>query len=274
MRRTRTLVVAGTIAVLLAAVGAISALTRDPKRTYVLPRCGTPANAIKPPRPFPRALPLPRGTVFSTLARYPQVIVVAGRAPLELLPATRFFIRELPRRGFRLGPGESEPGLEAEAGFAGHGIIGRFKVRVLPRCRGAALLVVSISRVNAGTTPTPTFVEGTLPPCAGAGSGLASGLPPSFPLLAGTVIRSSNKQTIRDRSFNFVSALAPGTIDGAAKFILHRLPKAGYRLVGADREATEAEAAFAGHGVHGRIRFHTLFACDGALTIDIATTPA
>jgi hypothetical protein len=279
VRRTRTLVVAGTVAVVLVAVGAISALTRDPKRTYVLPRCATPAHAIQPPSPFPRALPLPDGTVFSTSVRYPAQIVVGGRAPLELIPAVRFLIRELPRKGFRLGQGESEPGLEAESGFVGHGVVGRFRVRVLPRCRGAVLLVVAVSRARAGILPTsPTPVSGVLPACSGAGSsagsgaGVASGLPPSFPLPAGTVVRSSRQQTIRATSFHFVNALAPTTIGGAAQFILHRLPKAGYRLAEADRETNEAEAAFAGHGVHGRIRFHTLLACTGALTVDIVTT--
>jgi hypothetical protein len=110
-----------------------------------------------------------------------------------------------------------------------------------------------------------------MPACAGAGAGAASGLPPSFPLPAGTVIRSSTKQVISKRSFTFVTALAPGTIDRAAKFILRRLPKAGYHLAAADREANEAEAAFAGHGVQGRIRFHTLVACAGALSVDIVT---
>jgi hypothetical protein len=277
VRRTRTLVVAGTVAALLVAVGAISALTRDPKkRTYVLPRCARPAHAIKPPPPFPRALPLPDGTVFSTSVRYPTQIVVGGRAPLELIQAVRFLIRELPRKGFRLGQGESEPGLEAESGFVGHGVVGRFRVRVLPRCRGAVLLVVAVSRASAvSTTPTtPAPVSGVMPACAGAGpdAGTASGLPPSFPLPAGTVVRSSRQQTIRGTSFHFVNALSPATIDGAARFILHKLPKAGYRLAEADRETNEAEAAFAGHGVHGRIRFHTLLACVGALTVDIVTT--
>jgi hypothetical protein len=274
MRRTRTLVVAGTLVVVLVAVGVISALTRDPKRTYVLPRCATPAHAIKPPSPFPRALPLPDGTVFSTSVRYPTQIVVGGRAPLALIPAVRFLIRELPRKGFRLGQGESEPGLEAESGFEGHGVVGRFRVRILPRCRGAVLLVVAVSRASGGTTtPTPTPVSGVMPACAGAGAdaGVASGLPPSFPLPSGTVVRSSRQQTIRTTSFHYVNALAPATIDDAARFILHRLPNAGYRLAGADREANEAEASFAGDGVHGRIRFHTLLACDGALTVDIVT---
>jgi hypothetical protein len=112
-----------------------------------------------------------------------------------------------------------------------------------------------------------------LPACAGTGSGAASGLPPSFPLPAGTVVRTSYKQTVGKRRVVIVLALAPGTIAGAVRFILHRLPKAGYALAQADQEATEAEAAFVGHGIRGRIRFHTLVACDGALTIDIATRP-
>jgi hypothetical protein len=269
--RTRLLVVAGAVVALLVAVGAISALTRDSKQTLVLPRCARPAHAIKPPPPFPRAFPLPKGTVFSTLARYPTQIVVGGRAPLELLPAVRFLVRELPSKGFRLGQGESEPGLEAESGFVGHGVVGRFRVRVLPRCRGAVLFIVAVSSTSAVTTTT-TPAAGGLPACAGAGAGVASGLPPSFPLPAGTVVRSSRKQTIRDKSFQFVAAMSPVTIDGAARFILHRLPRAGYRIAEADREANEAEAAFIGHGVHGRIRFHTLLACAGALTVDIATT--
>jgi len=272
LSRGRLLIVAAAVGALLIAVGAISALTRDPKRTFVLPRCARPAHSIRPPRPFPHAMPLPRGTVFSTLGRYPRVIVLAGRTPLALIPATRFFVRELPRRGFRLGTGESEPGLEAEGGFTGHGILGRFKVRILPRCRGASLLVVSIAR-DTGTTTTTTTTPtagGALPACAGANRSVPSRLPRSFPLPAGTIVRSSQKQTIDKKSFDFVAAVAPGTIDDAALFILHRLPKAGYHLAGADRETTEAEGAFAGHGVHGRIRFHTLLACDGVLTIDVA----
>ena len=68
-----------------------------------------------------------------------------------------------------------------------------------------------------------------------------------------------------------MNAVAPGTIDNAAKFILNKLP-GGYASRRAEREATEAEAAFAGHGMHGRMRFHTLLACAGVLTVDIAAS--
>jgi hypothetical protein len=274
VRRTRLLVVAAIVAVLLAVFGAIAALTRDStKHTFVLPRCALPKHAIEPPPPFPRAFPLPKGTVYSTVTRYPTQIVVAGRVPMGLLPAVRFLVREVPRKGFRLGQGESEPGFEAESGFTGHGIVGRFTVRVLPRCRGAALFLVAVARAAKSGATTTTPVVGGMPACAGAGGGVASGLPPSFPLPAGTVVRTSHKQTIGARPFVLVLALAPGTIADAVRFILHRLPKAGYALPQADQEATEAEAAFVGHGVRGRIRFHTLVACDGALTIDIAAHP-
>jgi hypothetical protein len=270
--RTRLLVVGSIVAVLLVAFGAVAALTRDPKKQpFVLPKCALPAHAIDPPAPFPRTLPLPKGTVFSTVARYPNVIVVTGRTPLELLAATRFFVFALPRKSFRLGPGESEPGFEAEGGFTGHGIVGRFKVRALPRCRGAALLVVSISRAGP-PIPDTSPVRGSLPPCAGAGRSVASGLPASFPMLKETVIRARHKQVIAGHAFDFVSAVAPGSIDDAAKFIRTKLPRAGYRLAEADRESTEAEAAFVGHGIQGRVRFHTLLGCPAVLTVDIATT--
>lgn len=276
MSRTRLIVVASVVVALLVAFGAIAALTRDSKKhTFVLPRCALPANPIKPPAPFPQAFPLPQGTAFATVTRYPTQIVIGGRLPMALLPAVRFLVREVPRQGFRLGQGESEPGFEAESGFTGHGVVGRFTVRVLPRCRGAVLFIVAVALADAtGDTPSTTPVAGGLPGCAGVGSdGVASGLPPSFPLPSGTVVRTSRKQTIGQRPFVIVLALAPGTIAEAARFILHRLPKAGYRLAQADQEATEAEAVFRGHGVEGRIRFHTLVACDGALTIDIAAHP-
>jgi hypothetical protein len=257
---------------MLIAVGAIGALTRDsPKHTFVLPKCSRPTNAIDPPRLFPRRLPLPEGTVFTTLARYPNVIVVGGRTPLELLPATRFLVRELPRKGFRLGPGESEPGFETEGGFTGFGIVGRFKVRVLPRCRGSALLVLSIAPAGPVAVAPAVPARGALPACAGAGAGAASGLPPSFPLPPGTVVRTSHKHTGSGSPVDYISAVAPGSIDSAAKFVLRRLPRAGYRLVQADRETYEADGAFSGHGIRGRMRFHTLLGCPGVLTIDIAT---
>ena len=268
MTRTRVLVVAVAIVVLLVAVGAISALTRDPKRTYVLPKCARPAHPVKPPRPFPRAFPLPKGTTFSTLARYPTQIILGGRAPLEFAATINFLIRELPGSGFRLGRGESEPGFEAESDFAGHGVVGRFKVRILPRCRGAVLFIVSVAREG---TLTPTPIR-SVRACAGRGGKKSHGLPPTFPLPAKTIVRSTVERTVGGRAVRYVTAVAPGTIDGAAKFILTKFPSAGYRLLSADREATEADGTFAGHGVGGRIRFHTMLACAGVLTIDIATT--
>jgi hypothetical protein len=208
--------------------------------------------------------------MFSTIGRYPKTVVAGGRTPEGLLPATRFLVEQLPRKGFRLGPGESEPGLETEGGFAGRGIVGHFKVRVLPRCRGASLIIVSVARAGpVAVAPAVPVKRGSLPACAGAGAGVENVLPASFPLPAGTAIRSSSRSGTA-RPFDYVSAVAPGSIDGAARFLRTSLPRAGYRLVEADREVTEAEAAFAGHGIHGRMRFHTLLACDGVLTIDIA----
>jgi hypothetical protein len=76
-------------------------------------------------------------------------LIVEGRVPLGLISATRFFVNELPRAGFRLGEGESESGREAESDFSGHGVRGRFKVRLLFGCTGASVLLVSV--VTPGT---------------------------------------------------------------------------------------------------------------------------
>ncbi len=172
--------------------------------------------------------------------------------------------------GYKLGSAESEPGLEAEADFTGHGVAGRFKVRRLPRCTRGVLLLLSIARADEVTTAPTAPVNGVLPACAGGGADVATGLPASFPLPPETAIRSSRAQTIRGTEFRFVAAVTSSSIDDAAAFLLRKLPRAGYHITDAEREATEAEASFAGHGIRGRIRFHALFGCPGVLTVDIA----
>jgi hypothetical protein len=113
----------------------------------------------------------------------------------------------------------------------------------------------------------------SLPACAHAGSSVASGLPASFPLPRGTVVRSSKTQTLIGRKFRIVSALAPGTIEDALAY-LRRLRAAGYRFSESDSEENEAEATFGGHGIlQARVRFRTLPECAGAMTLDLGTTP-
>jgi hypothetical protein len=94
-------------------------------------------------------------------------------------------------------------------------------------------------------------------------------LPPAlagFPLPPGSVIdRKESKY-----GYAIYSGYVPGSINPVRDFLVSRLPAAGYRLGGGDSEAVEAEAAYAGHGVHGRWKVRALYACPGALTIRIA----
>jgi hypothetical protein len=53
-------------------------------------------------------------------------------------------------------------------------------------------------------------------------------------------------------------------------FFVGRLPDAGFRLGQGDAEAAEAEAAYIGHGVHGRWKVRAVAGCPGALTLQIA----
>ena len=48
------------------------------------------------------------------------------------------------------------------------------------------------------------------------------------------------------------------------------LRSGGFTPGAGDAESAEAEAAYSGHGVHGRWKLHALFGCPGALTVQIA----
>jgi len=62
----------------------------------------------------------------------------------------------------------------------------------------------------------------------------------------------------------------PGSIWPVRDFPVPHLPPAGYHLGRGDAEASEAEAAYSGHGVHGRYKVRQLAGCPGALSLQIA----
>jgi hypothetical protein len=87
------------------------------------------------PAGFPKSFPLPSGTVLTIVRNYrqpglPPTLLIQGYAPLSFRAAVLFFVRELPRRGYTLGRGDSE-NREAEATIQGHGFRGAFKVGAL-----------------------------------------------------------------------------------------------------------------------------------------------
>jgi hypothetical protein len=106
-----------------------------------------------------------------------------------------------------------------------------------------------------------------LPACAHAGRALA--LPPGlarFPLPAGSVV----DRRVSKYGYTIFTGHVPGAINPVRDFFVYRLPPAGYRLGQGDSEAGEAEAAYSGHGVHGRYKVRQLAGCPGALSLQLA----
>ena len=88
----------------------------------------------------------------------------------------------------------------------------------------------------------------------------------AFPLPAGTVL---DRRRV-EYGYTILGGRVPGGINPVRDFLVSRAPAAGYRIVGGDAEAAEAEAAFAGHGGHGRWKVRLLPGCAGALTLELA----
>jgi hypothetical protein len=106
-----------------------------------------------------------------------------------------------------------------------------------------------------------------LPSCVHPGGRLA--LPASlapFPLPAGSVIERRQLKY----GYAIYSGYVPGAINPVRDFLVSRQSASGYRLGQGDAETAEAEAAYSGHGVHGRWKVRAVPGCPGALTIQIA----
>jgi hypothetical protein len=128
----------------------------------------------------------------------------------------------------------------------------------------AATFALAAAALGGGGRAPAT---GRLPACAAARGRLA--LPAAlagFPLPPGSVI---DRRELK-YGYAIYSGHVPGSINPVRDFLVSRLPRAGYRLGAGDAEAAEAEAAYAGHGVHGRWKVRSVYSCPGALTIRIA----
>lgn len=148
MPRSRVVAIVSLVALLVVAGAIVGALRSGHRpRLPPLPRCARPARTIPRPAVLPESFPLPAGTVFTGVDRkYAGAPVVSGRIPLDVGPASMFLSRRLPAAGYTLSYGEQEVGYEAESGYAGNGVSGRFKVRVLFGCHGATRLWIAVHR--------------------------------------------------------------------------------------------------------------------------------
>jgi hypothetical protein len=64
---------------------------------------------------------------------------------MEFRTAVEFFMRQLPKAGYKLGEGDAEQD-EAESGFSGHEITGRWKVNGILDCPNAVTLALFVNR--------------------------------------------------------------------------------------------------------------------------------
>jgi hypothetical protein len=106
-----------------------------------------------------------------------------------------------------------------------------------------------------------------LPACARAHGAVA--LPRGlrgFPLPRGSVIDAR----VEEYGYVVVRGRIPGYINPIRDYLLSRAPAGGFRVVGGDAEAAEAEAAFVGHGGRGRWKVRELPGCAGALSLELA----
>jgi hypothetical protein len=106
-----------------------------------------------------------------------------------------------------------------------------------------------------------------MPACAGAGPAvrLPANFPRGFPLPPGTVVTSTRRQS----GGVVVDGIVPDGLDGTRRFLLRKLPEAGFRLSGGEAEENEAETDFAGAGVVGRLKVREIDGCAGAVTLTV-----
>jgi hypothetical protein len=95
------------------------------------------------PKRFPAGLPLPAGSRVVSVATVASSAVIARvDLPTGFRDSVRFFLAQLPRRGFTVGTGDAEAEEADIPATRGHTTVA-IKVRAVPDpCRAEALLTV------------------------------------------------------------------------------------------------------------------------------------
>lgn len=134
---------------------------------------------------------------------------------------------------------------------------------------GVALLALLAGCATSTTTTTISAPAVTLPACAEASARVdtPAELPADLPLPPGTVLTSVSRS---DAGSTVIGGYIPAELNAAAQFFQAELPAAGYELLGGDAELDEAESAFAGGGVQGQWKVHSLLDCSSAVSLTIA----
>lgn len=113
-----------------------------------MPGCVPPEDElVTPPKNFP-AFPFPANARYyksALLNDNPNYILVAASVPIPLSDSIRYLVEALPRAGFVMGNGDSEPG-EAESAFANADWRGGFRLNSMWDCDSASDWVVVMMR--------------------------------------------------------------------------------------------------------------------------------
>jgi hypothetical protein len=133
------------VALLLAGCGGSSRSAETESETEVSGQsCAAIANAAELPARFPKSLPLPRGTRFTSIEDDGKTITAAARVPGTIRGIAQFFLDRLPKAGYEVGEGDSEEH-EVESHFTGHGSDGFFKVNTIGGCPGKLTLALVLT---------------------------------------------------------------------------------------------------------------------------------
>jgi hypothetical protein len=114
------------------------------------PDCAPPIETpVDFPSHFAPNFPYPPGLrlfIARNLNNDPNYIQLVGYAPLSIKNSIDFMLNEVPKAGYTLGRGDSEPG-EAEVTFSGYGWRGGFRASAVNQCEGVTeWLVVVVKR--------------------------------------------------------------------------------------------------------------------------------
>lgn len=83
---------------------------------------------------------------------------------------------------------------------------------------------------------------------------------PNFPVPPGLLL-SKFQMLESNQNYMQLVAYVPLSLNESVRFVLDRLPAAGYSLGAGDSEHGEADTTFNGNGWHGGLRIATLFDC-------------
>jgi len=109
-----------------------------------IPPCSAKAPGVDRPDGFPDGLPLPTSFLATGAdERSGGRLVLDGVTTDDFETTLHFLQKELPKAGYRLTEGEVEEH-DAESNFSGHGVRGRWAIRVADGCTTRTTLSVVV----------------------------------------------------------------------------------------------------------------------------------